>query len=132
MIPSQFDYRAPGSLEGALALLDGLDDASVMSDGRSLLPTLQLRLESSANIDDISHIPSLDAITEADCYLLIGTLVTDPDLEQSTVVAERYHARLDTAKVIADPLLRKRATIYGNVAHGERVIVVDDFSTGCS
>ena len=72
------------------------------------------------------------------------------------MVAERYPALLDTAKVIADPLVGNRATICGNVAHGdpgkdhpatmialrarmvatapdgERVIVVDDSSTGCS
>ncbi|MDE2784925.1 MAG: FAD binding domain-containing protein, partial [Gemmatimonadota bacterium] len=44
MIPPQFDYHAPGSLDEALSLLGSLDDAKVMSGGQSLLPMLKLRL----------------------------------------------------------------------------------------
>ncbi|MDE2679203.1 MAG: xanthine dehydrogenase family protein subunit M [Gemmatimonadota bacterium] len=154
MIPPQFDYHAPGSLEEALALLGELDDAKVMSGGQSLLPMLKLRLASPANIVDISRIPGLDSITETASFLRIGALVTETALEESDVVAERYPILLDTAKVIADPLVRNRATICGNVAHGdpandhpatmialraqmvatgpegERVIGVDDFFHG--
>ncbi|MCY4571237.1 MAG: FAD binding domain-containing protein, partial [Gemmatimonadetes bacterium] len=154
MIPPQFDYHAPGSLEEALALLGSLDDAKVMSGGQSLLPMLKLRLASPANIVDISRISGLDSITESDGFLRIGALVTETALEESAVVAERYPILLDTAKVIADPLVRNRATICGNVAHGdpandhpatmialraqmvatgpdgERVIGVDDFFSG--
>ena len=154
MIPPQFDYHAPGSLEEALALLGRLDDAKVMSGGQSLLPMLKLRLASPANIVDISRISGLDSITESDGFLRIGALVTETALEESPVVAERYPILLDTAKVIADPLVRNRATICGNVAHGdpandhpatmlalraqmvatgpdgERVIGVDDFFSG--
>ena len=154
MIPPQFDYHAPGSLEEALALLRRLDDAKVISGGQSLLPMLKLRLASPANIVDISRISGLDSITESDGFLRIGALVTETVLEESPVVAERYPILLDTAKVIADPLVRNRATICGNVAHGdpandhpatmialraqmvatgpdgERVIGVDDFFSG--
>ena len=154
MIPPPFDYHAPGSLEEALALLGRLDDPKVMSGGQSLLPMLKLRLASPANIVDISRIPGLDSITESGGFLRIGALVTETALEESAVVAERYPILLDTAKVIADPLVRNRATICGNVAHGdpandhpatmialraemvatgpdgERTIAVDDFFHG--
>ena len=119
MIPPQFDYHAPGSLEEALALLGSLDDAKVMSGGQSLLPMLKLRLASPANIVDIGRIPGLDAISEEGGFLRIGALVTETALEESSVVADRYPILLDTAKVIADPLVRNRATICGNVAHGD-------------
>ena len=119
MIPPQFDYHAPGSLEEALSLLESLDDAKVMSGGQSLLPMLKLRLASPANIVDIGRIPGLDSIAESDGHLRIGALVTETALEESAVVAERYPILLDTAKVIADPLVRNRATICGNVAHGD-------------
>lgn len=131
MIPSQFDYHAPGSLEEVLAFLEGLNDATVISDGHSLLPTRRLRSASPANIVDLSHIPGWGSITEADGHPRIRPLVTETDLEQSAVVVELYPALLDTGKVIADPLLRNRARICGNVAHGERVIVVNNSSTGC-
>ena len=119
MIPPQFDYHAPGSLDEALGLLGSLDDPKVMSGGQSLLPMLKLRLASPANIVDIGRIPGLDTLAEEDGFLRIGALVTETQLEQSAVVAERYPILLDTAKVIADPLVRNRATICGNIAHGD-------------
>jgi len=119
MIPPQFDYHAPGSLEEALALLGELDDAKVMSGGQSLLPMLKLRLATPANIVDIGRIPGLDSISESGGFLRIGALVTETALEENATVAERFPILLDTAKVIADPLVRNRATICGNVAHGD-------------
>ena len=119
MIPPPFDYHAPGSLEEALALLGRLDDAKVMSGGQSLLPMLKLRLATPANIVDIGGIPGLDSISEEGGYLRIGALVTETALEGDATVAARYPILLDTAKVIADPLVRNRATICGNVAHGD-------------
>ena len=119
MIPPQFDYHAPGSLEEALSLLESLDDAKVMSGGQSLLPMLKLRLATPANIVDIGRIPGLDSISEEGGFLRIGALVTETALEEDATVAARYPILLDTAKVIADPLVRNRATICGNVAHGD-------------
>ena len=119
MIPPQFDYHAPGTLDEALGLLGSLDDPKVMSGGQSLLPMLKLRLASPANIVDIGRIPGLDTLEEQDGFLRIGALVTETQLENSPVVAERYPILLDTARVIADPLVRNRATICGNIAHGD-------------
>ena len=119
MIPPQFDYHAPGSLDEALSLLGSLDNAKVMSGGQSLLPMLKLRLATPANIVDIGRIPGLDSISEEGGFLRIGALVTETALEENATVAARYPILLDTAKVIADPLVRNRATICGNVAHGD-------------
>ena len=119
MIPPQFDYHAPGGLDEALGLLGELDDAKVMSGGQSLLPMLKLRLAGPANIIDIGRIPGLDMIEERDGCLRIGALVTETQLEESAAVAERYPILLDTARVIADPLVRNRATVCGNIAHGD-------------
>ncbi len=119
MIPPQFDYHAPGGLDEALGLLGELDDAKVMSGGQSLLPMMKLRLASPANIIDIGGIPGLGTIEERDGCLRIGALVTESQLEESAVVAERYPILLDTARVIADPLVRNRATVCGNIAHGD-------------
>ncbi len=119
MIPPQFDYHAPAELEDAVDLLGELDDAKVMSGGQSLLPMMKLRLASPAHIIDIGRIPGLDTIEERDGYLRIGALVTETQLEESPAVAERYPILLDTARVIADPLVRNRATVCGNIAHGD-------------
>ena len=119
MIPPQFDYHAPAELDDAVGLLGELGDAKVMSGGQSLLPMMKLRLASPAHIIDIGRIPGLDTIEERDGYLRIGALVTETQLEESAAVAERYPILLDTARVIADPLVRNRATVCGNIAHGD-------------
>ena len=120
MIPSAFDYHAPGTLEEALALLERHgDEAKVLSGGQSLLPLLKLRLGDAGHLVDIGRIPGLAGITEADGYLRIGGAAREADLERSDLVREKYPILLDTAAVIADPLVRNRATVGGNLAHGD-------------
>ena len=119
MIPPEFDYHAPASLDEALELLGSLNDPKILSGVQSLLPMLKLRLASPANIIDIGRIPGLDGIAEEDGVLRIGALVTETELERAPEVAARYPILLDTARVIADPLVRNRATVCGNIAHGD-------------
>ena len=120
MIPSAFDYHAPGTLDEAVALLERLgDEAKVLSGGQSLLPLLKLRLGDAGHLVDIGRIPGLDGIAEADGYLRIGGAAREADLERSDLIREKYPILLDTAAVIADPLVRNRATVGGNLAHGD-------------
>lgn len=120
MIPPQFDYHAPESLDDAIKLLGELgDEAKVMSGGQSLLPMLKLRLAAPGHIVDIGRIGGLKEIKEESDHLHIGALVTETALEHDATVAERYPILLDTAAVIADPIVRNRATVGGNIAHGD-------------
>jgi aerobic carbon-monoxide dehydrogenase medium subunit len=120
MIPSAFDYVVPSSLDEAVALLRQHDgEAKVLSGGQSLIPMMKLRLASPAILVDINRIAGLDYIAERNGALRIGALVREAALEASPVVRERYPILLDTARVIADPLVRNSATICGNVAHGD-------------
>ena len=120
MIPSTFDYVAPVSLDEAVALLRAHDgEAKVLSGGQSLIPMLKLRLAAPAVLVDINRIGGLDYVEERDGSLRIGALARESSLESSTVVRERYPILFDTARVIADPLVRNLATICGNVAHGD-------------
>src|SRR3954463_11089118 len=155
MIPPSFDYHAPKTLPEAIGLLGKLgDDAKIMSGGQSLLPLLKLRLARPAHIIDISRIAGLDYIKEEGGFLKIGALVHEAALEASPLARAKYPILVDTALVIADPLVRNRATVAGNLAHGdpandhpatmlalraeviargprgERVIPIDHFFTG--
>lgn len=120
MIPSSFDYHAPATLPEALALLTRYrDTAKVLSGGQSLLPLLKLRLGMAEHLIDIGRIPGLDSIREEGGMLRIGGCVREAALERSEIVRARYPILLDTAAVIADPLVRNRATVGGNLAHGD-------------
>jgi aerobic carbon-monoxide dehydrogenase medium subunit len=120
MIPAQFDYVAPSSLDEAIALLGAHGgEAKILSGGQSLIPMLKLRLATPPVLVDINRIPGLAYVEEREGALHIGALARESDLEGSAVVAQRYPILLDTAAVIADPLVRNSATICGNIAHGD-------------
>jgi carbon-monoxide dehydrogenase medium subunit len=120
MIPAPFDYHAPATLDDALALLGRHGEgAKVLSGGQSLLPLLKLRLGQVEHLVDIGRIPGLDGLREEGGALRIGALVREAALETSDVVRRRYPILFDTARVIADPLVRNRATVCGNLAHGD-------------
>jgi aerobic carbon-monoxide dehydrogenase medium subunit len=120
MIPSPFEYVVPSSLDEAVALLRAHDgEAKVLSGGQSLIPMMKLRLAAPAVLVDINRLPDLAYVVERDGALRIGALVREADLEASPAVRARYPILVDTARVIADPLVRNSATVCGNVAHGD-------------
>jgi carbon-monoxide dehydrogenase medium subunit len=120
MIPRSFEYFSPRTLEEAIALLQKLGpEAKLLSGGQSLIPMMKLRLLSPEYIVDINRIPGLDYITENNGHLRIGCLTREHELESSDVVKTKFPILSDTAKVIADPLVRSQATVCGNLAHGD-------------
>ena len=73
MIPTQFDYQAPDTLEEAVALLaSDLDGAKVLAGGHSLIPAMKLRLAQPQLLVDIGRIKSLSYIREEGDQILIG------------------------------------------------------------
>jgi carbon-monoxide dehydrogenase medium subunit len=120
MIPPSFDYHAPKTLPEALELLGRFGgEAKILSGGQSLLPLLKLRFAEPAHLVDIGRIPGLDYIKEEGGFLRIGALVREAGLETSPLVRSKYPILVDTASVIADPLVRNLATVAGNLAHGD-------------
>ena len=60
VIPAQFDYVAPTSVEDALAALaEHGDDAKIIAGGQSLLPVLRMRLNAPETVIDLGRIDSL-------------------------------------------------------------------------
>jgi len=120
MIPAAFDYHRPKTLAEAVALLvEFKDSAKVLSGGQSLLPLLKLRLGQAGHLVDIGRIPGLEYIREEGGMLRIGGRTREAELERSEVIRGRYPILLDTARVIADPVVRNLATVGGNLAHGD-------------
>jgi carbon-monoxide dehydrogenase medium subunit len=120
MIPALFDYHAPSTLSDAISLLTRLGpDAKVMTGGQSLLPLLKLRLGQVSDLVDLGRVPGLEYIKEEGGFLKIGGATREATLERTDIIATKYPILLDTARVIADPIVRNRATIGGNLAHGD-------------
>src|SRR5260221_1397550 len=120
MIPAAFDYHRADTLDEALKLLKKHgDDAKVCSEVMSFLPMLKLRLACFAHLVDINRVPGLDYIKEEKGTLRIGAMTRQAALERSDVIKSKYPILADAVPLIADPLVRNRGTIGGNVANGD-------------
>lgn len=120
MIPSQFDYVAPQTVEEALAALaEHGDEAKVLAGGQSLLPILRLRMNSPETVIDLGRIPQLREITDEGDAIVVGAMATHHDTRKNPLVTE--HARLlsVTLAEVADPQVRHRGTLGGALVHAD-------------
>jgi carbon-monoxide dehydrogenase medium subunit len=120
VIPGEFEYHAPSTVDEAVALLGRLgDEAKVLAGGHSLVPAMRFRLAQPRYLVDINRIEELAQIREEGDSLVIGALTRESEIEHSALIAERYPLLADAGRVIADPLVRNRATVGGNLAHAD-------------
>ncbi len=120
MIPAQFDYMAPTSIEDALsALVEHGDDAKILAGGQSLLPVLRMRLNAPEMVIDLGRIDSLRGIRDDGDAIVIGAMTPHSVVGSDPLVAE--HAALIHAAVehLADVQIRHRGTFGGALAHAD-------------
>src|SRR5437773_5690140 len=94
MKPPVFDYRAPATLDEAVALLAADPGAKPIAGGQSLMPVLNFRLAAPTLLVDLRRLPGLGAIKIGADGVRLGAKVRWCDIEED--------ARLQTAH----PLLR--------------------------
>ena len=120
MIPAQFDYKAPATLDEAVALLaSDLDGAKVLAGGHSLIPAMKLRLAQPQLLVDIARIKSLAYIREEGDQILIGATTTHYQLESSDLLKQICPLLPECAKSIGDVQVRNKGTIGGSIAHSD-------------
>jgi carbon-monoxide dehydrogenase medium subunit len=116
MIPAEFDYVAPETLDEVIAaLVDGGEDAKLLAGGHSLIPMMKLRVAAPTLLVDLRRLPGLQGVERQNGGWRIGALTTHSVLEhlpELGVVA-------DVAGTIADPQVRHRGTLGGSLAHGD-------------
>lgn len=119
MIPASFDYARPKTLSEALSLLGKNPEAKILAGGHSLIPMMRFRMATPPMLIDINQLEDLSYIKEDGDWLRIGAMTRESDLERSALVQKSYPLLADTARVVADPLVRNMATIGGNLAHAD-------------
>ena len=151
MAAAKFDYHAPSSVEEALNLLSGNDDAKILAGGHSLIPMMKTGLAAPGALVDLGKVGGLSYVNESDGGLAIGAMTTYSELATSDAVASNAAVLGEAAASVADPQVRNMGTIGGSLAHadpagdlpavavalnaqlvatssgGERVISADDF-----
>lgn len=120
MIPGPFSYHRPATLADAVNLLASLgDEARPLAGGHSLVPMMKLRLATPEHLVDLHGIAGLKGIRRDGSKIVIGAMTTQHDLLASDEIAKSVPILHETALLIADPQVRYRGTIGGNVANGD-------------
>jgi len=120
MIPREFEYYAPTSVDDALALLGTYgSEAKLLAGGHSLLPMMKLRFADPAHLIDLNRIDSLRGIRLSGNEIRIGAMTCENDLLWSPVLKEHCPLLVEAAGLISDPQVRYRGTLGGDISHGD-------------
>ena len=119
MIPSQFDYHRPTTLDEALRLLSQSEDAKVLAGGHSLLPAMKLRLAQPKTIVDVGRIADLRYIREQNGIIAIGAMTTHFEIESSALLQDKCPLLPELALHIGDVQVRNKGTFGGSLVHAD-------------
>src|SRR5437667_9638956 len=119
MIPAQFDYVRPNTLDEALALLAQNEDAKILAGGHSLIPAMKLRLAQPPLLIDLGRIKDLSYIREEGGQIRLGAMTTHYEIESSDLLKKICPLLPEGAGHIGDVQVRNKGTIGGSVAHSD-------------
>ena len=120
MIPGPFSYHRPASVGDAIKLLATLgEEARPLAGGHSLIPMMKLRLATPGHLVDLHGVAALKGIRRDGNKVVIGAMTTQHELLASDEIKASLPLLQEAAAVIADPQVRYRGTLGGNVANGD-------------
>jgi carbon-monoxide dehydrogenase medium subunit len=112
------DYGSlqPATLKEALGVLAGADDLLPVAGGTNVVMVLRAGGYRGKTLMDVTHLPELRGIGLEDGHLVVGGGVTAAELLDSPFIAEYAWPLHQAVQVFANPLIRNRATVAGNIA----------------
>jgi carbon-monoxide dehydrogenase medium subunit len=120
MIPGPFSYHRPATIADAVKLLSTLgEEARPLAGGHSLIPMMKLRLAAPEHLVDLHGIDGLKTIGREGDHVVIGAMATQHELIASDLIAKSLPILREASLQIADPQVRYKGTIGGNVANGD-------------
>src|SRR5262252_259081 len=114
MIPLQFDYCAPETLDGALQELAAHANAKLIGGGQALLPALTRRLTTASKLVDLRQVTQLRGIVPG-APLRIGATTPLDEIAEIDKLGSRLPALLDALGAMSDPVVLHRSTLGGNL-----------------
>jgi carbon-monoxide dehydrogenase medium subunit len=123
VIPPEFDYLRPHSVDEAVRALDRAtsagEDAKVLAGGQSLLPLLRLRLAYPTALVDLGGIGELRGVRQDGDQLVIGAMTTHHEVIHDPLVFTHCPVLAQATSTVADPAVRHRGTIGGALSHAD-------------
>jgi carbon-monoxide dehydrogenase medium subunit len=118
MIPQEFEYAAPTTLNEALGLLAN-ENAKALAGGMSLVPMMKLRFAAPEQVVDLGRLPGLNYIREQGGEIHIGAMTTHYEIESSALLRAKCPLLSEVAHHIGDTQVRNMGTIGGSLAHAD-------------
>lgn len=120
MIAPHFKYHAPTNLEEVFALMSEFGStAKLLAGGHSLLPMMKFRFAEPKHLIDLGTVEGLKGIEVTEESLIIGAMSSENDVLRYPDI-EKICPLIDKAtRLIADPQVRNRGTVGGDIAHGD-------------
>jgi carbon-monoxide dehydrogenase medium subunit len=120
MIPAQFEYVRPDSVDGVVvALGEGGDEAKVIAGGQSLIPLLRLRLAYPEVVVDVGRVQEMKGVRDDGAALVIGAMTTHYEVLHDPLVRAHGGLLAQATGTVADPAVRHRGTFGGALAHAD-------------
>ncbi|MCK9916511.1 FAD binding domain-containing protein [Microbacteriaceae bacterium K1510] len=119
MKPSLFDYKAPATIDEAVALLAADPDAAVLAGGQSLLPAMNFRVANPSALVDIQHVQGLTGIAIDNGEIVIKAMVRHRELELDVSVQGVNPLIAETLQHVAHVPIRNRGTVVGSLCHAD-------------
>jgi len=114
---NQFKYVSPKTKEEVLEILkQEKSEACIVAGCSNVLPYIKDKIIFKKLLLDISGIEELNYIKKSEDRLCIGAATTISDLINSKIIREEYNILYQAAEEFADPTVRNRATVGGNLA----------------
>lgn len=115
---SGFAYALPKTKGEALAILEEAGSRGrVVAGCTNVLPDIRAKKTGASILVDISGLEELKGITVTEDKVIIGSLTTICELLHSEEIATHGQVLWQACRQFADPLVRNRATIGGNLAN---------------
>ena len=115
-----FAFHAPATLDEALDLLAKHDgDAKLMGGGTSLTTLLKQSLIAPDHVVSLHRVAGLDGIEASGGVLRIGGLVTQRQMETSSVVKANAPLLAEAYRRVATVRIRNVATVGGGIAQAD-------------
>jgi carbon-monoxide dehydrogenase medium subunit len=120
VIPPQFDYVRPTTVDEAVAALaEHGDAAKVLAGGQSLVPLLRLRLSYPEMVVDVGRVQEMVGVREDEEHLVIGAMTTHHDVMHDELIRRHCGLISEATETVADPAVRHCGTFGGALAHAD-------------
>ena len=120
MKPASFEYHRPASIDEALGLLATHGAAAkLIAGGQSLVPMMNMRLASPAQLVDINDLSELARVRLAGELIEVGALARHQEIANSALVRAQCPLLAQAVRTIGHLAIRHRGTAGGSLVHAD-------------